>query len=414
MLTWLEISKSALIHNLRQFRKIIGSKIKLMAVVKSNAYGHGMIECAKIFEKNGADYLGVVNLDEALQLRRNNLKKPILVLTFWPTPMNYPASAEPRFSSGEFQRITNKKIEEAIKKNIEFCAYTDQQLDFLAKISQKIGKKAKIHLKIDTGTSRIGVLPENSLNFALKCLKLPNLELKGIFTHFAKSEAYNQKYTLLQTRRLKKIAQEIILKTAPNLFSRVLKFNATADKNKTILPIIHAACTASTIINSMTHFDLVRIGIGLYGLWPSQATKHYGASSSVVLKSALTWKTRVIQVKELSKGTPIGYDCTYRCKKRTKIAILPVGYWDGYDRKLSNCGEVLIRGRRAPVRGRICMNLTIVEVTKIPGVKVGDEVVLIGRQNDKEITAEELAEKIGTINYEIVTRINPQLSRIYK
>lgn len=383
MLTYLEISKSALIHNLQEFRKIIGSKIKLMAVVKSNAYGHGLVNVAKIIEKK-VDYFGVTNLDEALELRKNDLEKPILILTYWSATTNYKSS-------------TNIQIKEAIEKEVEFAVYTYPQAKILSKISQKIKKTAKIHLKIDTGTSRIGILPKDSLNFTLKCLKLPSLKIKGLFTHFAKSEAANQKYTLLQTQRLARVG-EILAKNCINY------------------GFCHAACTAATIVNPATHLDMVRIGIGLYGLWPSPETKQIAQKlgKKINLKPALTWKTKIIQIKELPKGTAIGYGCTYRLKNKGKIAILPIGYWDGYDRKLSNYGEVLIRGRRAPIRGRVCMNLTMVEVTKILGVKVGDEAVLIGKQSKEEITVEELAEKIGTINYEIVTRINPFLPRIYR
>ncbi len=396
MLTWVEISKSALINNLKEFKKIVGPKIKLMAVVKSNAYGHGLVGVAKII-KEYIDYFGVAYLDEALILRKISIKKPILVLTYW-----------------DLKDI--KSQIQALRQEIEFAVYTYPQAKILSKLSQKIGKEAKIHIKIDTGTSRIGVLPKDSLNFVLKCLKLPGLTFKGIFTHFANAEAYNQKYTLLQTERLKRVVEEINKKIGLDSF----------------FDLIHAGCTASTIGNPATYFNLVRIGIGLYGLWPSAETRKLasdlfgwkGALTSkglekkqgirLKLKPALSWKTKVIQVKELSAGTPIGYGCTYRCRRKTKIAVLPVGYWDGYDRKLSNKGQVLIRGRRAQIRGRVCMNLIMVEVTKIPNVKIGDEVVLIGKQGNEEITAEELAEKIGTINYEIVTRINPLLPRIYK
>ncbi|MCX7778791.1 MAG: alanine racemase [Patescibacteria group bacterium] len=403
MLTWLEISKSALIHNLKQFRKIISPEVKIMGVIKSNAYGHGLIGVAKILEKY-IDYFGVASLDEALVLRKNGFKKPILILTYW-------------------DLTETDKIQQAITERIDFALYTYPQVKILSNLSQKIGKRVRIHLKIDTGTSRIGILPKNALNFALKCFKLPGLELEGIFTHFAKSEAYYQKYTLLQTQRLIKTVQEISQKISQktilynNLRNRnVLSFTAIAGKNKTKLPLIHAACTAATIVNPATHLDMVRIGLGLYGLWPSSETKKLAQQlgRKIDLKPALTWKTRVIQVKELPAGTPIGYDCTYRLKKKGKIAVLPVGYWDGYDRKLSNCGEVLIKGRRIPIRGRICMNLTMVEVTKVSDVKEGDAVVLIGRQGQEEITPEELAEKVGTINYEIVTRINPLLPRIYR
>jgi len=405
MLTWLEISKSSLVHNLKQFRKIIGRKIKLMAVVKSNAYGHGMIECAKIFEKNGADYLGVINLDEALLLRKNGLKKPIFILSYWTVPTNYPATAGPHAfrrspptgvtRPGGGKSFTN--IQMAIKKNIEFPVYTEQQINFLAKISQKIGKKAKVHLKIDTGTSRIGVLPENAVNIASKCLKSPWLEVRGVFTHFAKSEAKDQTFTNKQAQKLLEIKEKLL---------KIPRFPKNA--------LFHAGCTASTINNQATFFDMVRIGIGLYGLWPSQETKLGGRTSKVELKPAMAWKTKIIQVKELPKGTFIGYDCTYKCRQKTKIAVLPVGYWDGYDRKLSNCGQALIRGRRVPIVGKVCMNLMMIDISKIKNIKTGDEVVLLGQQKNQRITAEEIGEKIGTINYEVITRINSQLPRIYK
>jgi alanine racemase len=211
-------------------------------------------------------------------------------------------------------------------------------------------------------------------------------------------EAYNQKYTVLQAKRLREVGEILV-------------------KNGIKYKLLHAGCTASTIVNQATHFNMVRIGVGLYGLWPSSETKalaNYRSRTSIVLKPVLTWKTKIIQIKELPAKTPIGYDCTYVCSRKTRIAVLPVGYWDGYDRKLSNCGEVLIRGKRAPIRGRVCMNLIMVEVTKIPNVKIGDEVVLIGKQGREEISADEIAKKVGTINYEIITRINPLMPRIYK
>lgn len=371
MLTWLEIYKSALIHNLAEFRKIVGERVKIMAVVKSNAYGHGMIEAAKIFDKNGADYLGAINLEEALELRKNGLKKPIFILSFWD--------------------IDKNKIIEAIKKNIEFPVYTEEQIKILANLSQKIGKKAKIHLKIDTGTSRIGILPRNALNFTKKCLKSPWIEIKGVFTHFAKSEAENQAFTNKQAKKLCQIKEQLLPLT--NFPQEVL---------------FHAGCTASTLNNSNTYFNLVRIGLGLYGLWPSYGTKK--KNKKIILKPALIWKTKIIQIKELEKGTFVGYDCTYQCKQKIKIAVLPVGYWDGYDRKLSNNGEVIICGRRVPIIGRVCMNLMMVDISKIKNVRIGDEVILL----NKTITAQELAEKTGTINYVVVTRINPLLPRIYK
>lgn len=389
MLTWLEIDKSAINHNLRQFKKIIGPKIKLMAIVKSNAYGHGMVEVAKIALKSGADWLGVINLGEAFKLRQAKIKAPIFILSYW----------DIGDMGGKYAQI----------RDIDFSVYTLEQAKILSQIAQKIKRPVNVHIKIDTGASRIGVMPNEIVNFVKELKKMPRLNVRGLFTHYAASEREDQSYTDRQT----KIFSDILA----NL--RLLKIN---------IPLIHAGCSASTIINPATYFNLVRIGIAMYGLWPSDEIKKVMEKkrTSFYLEPALSWKTKVIQVKKLPAATFIGYDCTYQAKRETRIAILPVGYWEGYDRKLSNCGEVLINGRRCPVRGRICMNLTVVEVGHIPNVKAGDEVVLIGeqacppnspnwrrRRSNKEITADELAEKVGTINYEVVTRINPLVPRIY-
>jgi len=233
--------------------------------------------------------------------------------------------------------------------------------------------------------------------FIKKVKKLPGLNLSGIFTHYASSEDSDQNFTNQQTDK----------------FTRVID---ALEKQGIVIPFKHAACSAAAIINRQTRFNLIRLGITLYGLWPSPDTKFLSdvKNRRIDLQPALTWKTRIIQIKNLSAHTTIGYDRTYQTKKKIKLAILPVGYWDGYDRKLSNCGEVLIGGQRCLVRGRVCMNLTMVEIPDtIISPKVGDEAVLLGRQGKDEISAEELAQKIGTINYEVVTRINPLIIRQY-
>lgn len=382
MLTWVEIKKSAIKHNLKQFQKIIKGKAKLMAVVKSNAYGHGLAGTAGLAAKSGADWLAVVNFAEALSLRRAKIKKPVFILSFWEQ---------------------NSQIKQGIKQNIDFPVYTPEQARFLSKTAQQVGKKANIHVKIDTGTSRIGLLPEQAVAFIKKINRLPGLNLRGIFTHYADSESKNQSYTNQQTARLRKVLDDL-------------------KKTGLRVPFVHAGCSASTVNNPDSFFNLVRIGIGLYGLWPSKETEESAKKKKlkISLKPALTWKTRIIQIKRVPGNTNVGYDRTFKTKKETKLAILPVGYWDGYSRLLSNPsldgvgrGEVLIRGRRCPVLGRICMNLTIIDVSKLNKVKIGDEAVLIGRQGKEQITAEETAQKAGTINYEFVARINPLIPRIY-
>ncbi len=382
MLTWVEIKKSAIQHNLKQFQKIINGKAKIMAVVKSNAYGHGLMGIAELAVRAGADWLGVVNFAEALSLRRAKIKKPIFILSFWQQDL---------------------QIKQGIKQDIDFPVYTLGQARFLSKTAQQIGKKANIHVKIDTGTSRIGLLPEQAVSFIKKVNRLPGLNLRGIFTHYADSESKNQSYTNQQTVRLRRVLNDL-------------------KQTGLEAPFVHAGCSASTINNPDTFFNLVRIGIGLYGLWPSTETKELAKKRKlkINLKPALTWKTKIIQIKQVPKNTNVGYDQTFKTKKETKLAVLPIGYWDGYSRLLSNPsltgsgkGEVLIRGRRCPVLGRVCMNLTMIDVSKLDKVKINDKVVLIGWQRKKQITAEEMAQKTKTINYEFVTRINPLIPRIY-
>ena len=369
-LTWVEISKSALSHNLRAFRKIIGPKVRLMAVVKSNAYGHGLPEVARLCQKNQeVDYFCTVNLSEALILRQNGIKKPILVLSYYD--------------------LNKKGITEAIRRKIHLAVYDSRQYWYLNNLAGKLKKRAKVHFKVDTGTSRLGLPVEKSLAEIKKIIKLKHLQLEGLFTHYASAEEKNQSFTKRQTV----------------LFSKLI---GQLERNNIFIPLKHAACSAAGLMNPASHFDAVRLGLSLYGLWSledgSKIRKKYP------LRPVLSWKARVIQVKEISKGETVGYGRTYRAKKKIKIAVLPVGYNEGYDRKLSGRGEVLIKGAKCKVLGRVCMNLIMVDVSG-KNVKVNDEAVLIGKQGGAEVTAEELAEKIGTINYEAVTRINPLMPR---
>jgi len=259
-------------------------------------------------------------------------------------------------------------------------------------LQEEIDRIVNIHIKIDTGASRIGILPEQADDFIKKIRKFKHLNLRGIFTHYAKSESKNQSYTNKQTQKFQKII----------------------DKKQ--IPLVHAACSATVINNPRTFFNMVRVGIGLYGLWPSKDTQEIVNKKHLLinLQPALSWKTKIIQIKSLSVGTSVGYDCTFITRSKTKLAVLPVGYADGYDRRLSNCGSVLVQGISCPIRGRVCMNLIMVDVSQVTKVKTGDEVVLIGKQNNRVISADDIAEKIGTINYEVVTRINSNIPRIYK
>lgn len=366
----IEISKKNLIHNLHQFRKTVGKKVKIMAVVKANAYGHGIREVSKIVSQKGADWLGVNSLEEGIVLREEKIKLPILVMGYIPLA----------------------KLREAIKNNLSFVVYNRETIKQAEGQASKLGKKAKVHLKLETGTNRQGISIKEIIPFTKFCLTLKNVFLEGIYTHYANIEdSLDPSFAMEQLRKFKKALQII----------KVAGIN---------IPIKHTACTAATILFPETHFDLVRIGIGLYGLWPSRETR-LSAGNSLKLKPVLSWRTKVVQIKTVEKGESVGYGRIWWANRKSKIAVLPVGYWDGYDRGLSNSGRVLIKGQFAPVVGRVCMNMIMVDVTNIPGVKTEDEVALIGKQGKNELTAEEIAQKLGTINYEIVTRINPLLPR---
>lgn len=369
MLTWLEIDSRAIKHNLQQFKKMAGRKVMLMPVIKANAYGHGFLTVAKICQKSKeVNRICVVSLDEAIELIKNKLtKKPIMILSF--------------FNQEE------KKLALAIKNNTIFPLYSLENAKLLNKVGDRLNKKIKVHLKIDTGASRLGILPAEALDFVNALKKYKKLELEGIWSHFASSED-DFAYTKNQHEIFKLVCENL--------------------KNNNInIPIKHIACSAAAMAYNFTHENALRIGLSLYGLYPSNN------KSAIKLKPALSWYTTVIQVKTLPAGAKIGYGGTYTTNRPTKIAILPVGYWDGYDRRLSNHGYALIKGERCPILGRICMNICMVDVTNLT-VKAGDKATLIGKDKSKNISVDDLAKWCETINYEVVDRINPLLPRIDK
>lgn len=372
-ITRVEISEAAIHHNIRMFQRVLRStRTNFMAVVKSNAYGHGIVETAKIAQKYGVRWFGVVSLDEALLLRKSGIWARILVLSFF----------------------TDDGIEKAIRQNITLSIYNLNDARKISRIARGINRIARVHFKIDTGTSRLGIRTNLAMDVITMIATFKNIQIEGVFTHFADSENSNQIVTNRQIREFDSVITKL--------------------KNKGITFMIkHAACSASTLLNNKSHYNLVRVGISLYGLHSIEnkgksIQKRYPWFS---LKPALSWKTHIIQTKEIPCGTCVGYGCDYRSKKKIRMAILPIGYWDGYDRKLSNQGRVVIGDAYAPVIGRICMNLTMVDITKTKDARVGDEAVLIGKQGRGVITADDLAKSIGTINYEIVTRINPLIFR---
>jgi alanine racemase len=374
VLNWVEIDASAIRWNLTEFGRRLGPTA-IGAVVKSNAYGHGMLEVAGIARDQGVQWLCVNNVEEAVALRAAGHRAKIVVLGY------VPLDALPA----------------VVELDLRPVVYNPETVARLDELARARGVCVSLHLKAETGTQRQGVLERDLPAFAERIARSPGVRLEGLTTHFANIED-----------------------TTDHGFAeqQIATFNRVHDRLAELgqrPEIRHAACSAAALLFTRTHMELARIGISLYGLWPSRET--YVSSlergkPALELRPALTWKTRVAQVKEVPEGSFVGYGCTYRTTRPSRIAVLPVGYHEGYDRGLSGVAHVLIGGRRAPVRGRVCMNMCMVDVTDVPGVRLEDEAVLLGTQGDERIGAEQLAAWCGTIAYEIVSRIHPGLPRL--
>lgn len=375
LMQWVEIDRSALTSNIEQFRSLIGDKINLQAVVKANAYGHGILEVSRITLEAGVDWLGVHSLEEGLLLRQAGIDCPLIVLGY----------------------VSSQELEKAVAHTMRLTVYNFDTVRLLAQISRRLKKKVFLHLKVETGTHRQGIREEDVLPLIEEIQKHPNLVIEGLSSHFASIEdTTDHSYPRLQLKRFKSVVKKL-------------------EKNKIKIPLKHMACTAATILFPDTYFDMVRVGIGIYGLWPSKETYLsciLQKRKPIFLKPVLSWKTRIAQIKKVPRGSFIGYGCTYRTTRQTVLGVLPVGYYDGYSRSLSNFSYVLIKGHRAPLCGRVCMDFIMVDITDIPGVNLEDEVMLLGQDGEEAITADYLADLAGTINYDVVTRINSLIPRI--
>jgi alanine racemase len=372
MLSWIEIDAARMCSNIDAFRNATPPGTLIMAVVKANAYGHGLEVTAPIAAER-SDWLGVNCIDEALAITRLGIQKPVAILGYTPA----------------------EELEAVARNGYRQVIYRLDVAKALSDCARKHRTIARIHLKIETGTNRQGISLQDLPGFVGELAKMPGLEIEGAYTHFANIEdTLDPSFAESQTRKFKEALS--ILETAG------------------IRPAqIHASATAGTLLYPEMAFTMVRVGIGTYGIWPSRETQLAARERGkrLTLAPALTWKTRVAQVKHVEAGDYVGYGLTYRASHSMKLVVLPVGYYDGYDRKLSNSGRALIHGQPAPVIGRVAMNMTMLDVTDI-GAQPDDEVVLLGRQGSAEIRAEELAEKIGSIPYEVLARINPLIPRI--
>lgn len=370
-LVWVELDRKAPDYNVKEILRCAKDSVKLCAVVKSNAYGHGVEQIIGLLPS--AHWFAVNSLEEGLELRRLGVERPVLVMGHVPIG----------------------RLKEAWDTDLRIIVYNRESIRALDGLAQN-GSPVRLHLKIETGTARQGILPGDIEAFVKDIRGKESMVLEGVSTHFANIEdTLNHEYAERQLER----------------------FNEALGTIKALgvdLQVVHTACTAASILFPETHFTMLRVGIGIYGLWPSRETYLSALMGNLripELKPVLSWKTRIVQIKTLPSGSFVGYGCTYRTTRQTKLAVLPVGYADGYDRAFGNRAYVLVHGRRAPVLGRVCMNHCMIDVTDIPGTKLEEEVVLLGSSESESITVENLAEWAGTINYEIVTRISPLIDR---
>jgi alanine racemase len=367
--TWVEIDLSAIAHNTRKIQSLVGPNVRILASLKADAYGHGALKVARTVLLNGVSMLGVATVSEAAPLREAGIHAPILV----------------------FGYVPHWQMREAVHLGLTITLYSIESAQALSRASQALRQTVRVHAKVDTGMGRLGIRAEHIaevLKLIHRIIHLPGLELEGIFTHFAMADTRDQTHARMQLTRFQGILQVI-------------------EEEHIRPPLVHAANSAAILSLPESHFDMVRPGIALYGLDPSPEVR-----LPVGFRPALSFKTQVAQVKVIPEGESISYGCGYTTDRSTRVAILPVGYADGFRRAPSNWGSVLVHGQEAPLLGRVCMDQCIIDISQIPHVRVGDEVVLIGRQGAASLTAEQVAQRLGTINYEVVSEILARVPRV--
>jgi Alr-MurF fusion protein len=367
--TWVEIDLSAIGNNTRRLKSLIGPQVRLLATLKADAYGHGALKVARTVLHNGASMLGVATVSEAAPLRKAGINAPILVFGYVPL----------------------WQMREAVRLDLTVTLYAAEPARALSRAALALGQTVKVHVKIDTGMGRLGIRAEQ-IDEILALMRditvLPGIELEGLYTHFAMADTQDQTHVRMQLARFQHVLQVV-------------------EGHQLRPPLVHAANSAATISLPEAYFDMVRPGIALYGMDPSTEIRLPAG-----FRPALSFKTQVAQVKVIPAEECISYGCTYVTERPTCVAVLPVGYADGFRRTPLNWGTVLIHEQEAPLLGRVCMDQCIVDVSHIPQVRMGDEVVLIGRQGTAELTAEQVAQRLGTINYEVVSEILARVPRV--
>ncbi|MDR7433925.1 MAG: alanine racemase [Armatimonadota bacterium] len=360
---WAEVDLGAIRGNVQALCALLGPGTKLLAVVKANGYGHGAVEVAKACLQAGASWLGVAIPEEALSLREAGISAPILILGYMP-----PQAAE---------AVVDAELSAAV--------FSEQVAQALSRASRKLGKPARVHLKVDTGMGRLGVSPEGIRDFVRRIRQLPGLLIEGVFTHFATADEEDLSYCRQQLERFYQVLEVLEGEGLP-------------------ISLRHAANSAATLSLPESHLDMVRVGLALYGIPPA-----IHLNGKVPLKPAMALKGRVAFVKRVPPGTSISYGRTYTTRRETVVATIPIGYADGYPRSLSNRGYVLLKNRRLPVIGRVCMDHFMVDATEVAPVEEGEEVMLFG----PGLPVEEVAEWAGTIPYEILTGVSSRVPRVY-
>jgi alanine racemase len=368
--TWAEIDLDALASNFRLIREHVGPEVNVMAAIKANAYGHGAVECARRLEKDGVDWFGVALPEEGIELRQAGITKPILCLGgFWP---------------GQESAILKDKLTPVV--------YRPDMIESLDRAARDSGVVADVHVKIDTGMGRLGVRADALSEFCDAMARFKNIRVDGLMTHLAAADDPNRDdFTKAQLDRFAQAAKL--------LRSRGFTPN-----------FIHAANSAATFAWAESWCNMVRPGATLYGFVRDVLPANIPAPP---LRPVMSVRSRIMLLKRVDKGEKLGYDCTYEAGRESLIATLPIGYDDGYPRALSNRGQVIVRGKFAPVVGRVSMDLTLIDVTDVAGVSLDDQVTLLGREGELEITAEDIAELAGTISYEIACGISGRVPRVY-
>mgnify|MGYP001138601540 FL=1 len=366
-----DIDLDAVVYNLEQMHQNLKPETKIMGVIKTDAYGHGAVQIGRELERLPYVFgMAAATAEEALILRECGIKKPVLVLGY----------------------VFPYAYEELIKNEVRMTVFRKDMIEEINECAGRTGKKAIVHIKVDTAMSRIGVKPDESgLSFVRECLSMKNITVEGVFTHFAKADEKDKK----------------AVRTQLSAFQSFL--DLSDEETGYDFPIRHCSNSAGIVELKDANMDMVRAGITLYGLWPSEEVSR----DIISLKPVLSLKSHIVYVKEISKGTCVSYGGTFQAKDDMRIATIPVGYGDGYPRSLSNKGSVLIQGKRAAVLGRVCMDQFMVDVTDIPAAKEGDEVTLIGRDGEAIITMEELGALSGRFNYELACDLGKRIPRVF-